>query len=124
MDGANSLIKCLKQVGEKGLILDVPKGVLHLKSDCSLLDEKTILLTKRLANKAIFSGFKRVVVPSSELGAANSLRINATVFMGEEYPQSISKVRALGFNVLTLPTSEIGKIDGGLSCMSLRWRGD
>ena len=120
--GAKSLKRCLKEIGEKGCILNVPTGVLHLKSDCSLLDEGTILLTKRLTNEVIFSGLKQVVVPSTELGAANSIRIGDKVLMGEEYPQSIRKVRALGFSVLPLPTSEIGKIDGGLSCMSLRWR--
>ncbi|MBH67955.1 MAG: dimethylarginine dimethylaminohydrolase [Rhodospirillaceae bacterium] len=121
LDGAQALISCLNQNQKSGIICKVPDGVLHLKSDCALLDEETILITERLANQPVFSNFKKIVVPREENLSANAIRVNSQVLMGREYPKTLEMVMALGFNVVPLATSEIRKIDAGLSCMSLRW---
>lgn len=41
--------------------------------------------------------------------------------IGADFTQSIDLLDSLGYKVVALPTTEIGKIDAGLSCMSLRW---
>ena len=96
-------------------------NVLHFKSDCSLLDENTIFTTRRLDASGIFNGFKTVLVPDGEEAAANALRVNDVVMIGESFTKSIDLLDGLGYDLVPLQTTEIGKIDAGLSCMSLRW---
>lgn len=119
--GAQALAASLERLGRKGRIVETPKGVLHFKTDCSLLDTETVLATHRLAGSGFFAGLREVVVPEGEEPAANALRVNDVVFVGSDYPRTIDLLDARGYQVVPLKTSEIGRIDAGLSCMSLRW---
>jgi dimethylargininase len=47
--------------------------------------------------------------------------VNGAVFIGAHFPRTVELVGSLGFDVRPLPVREIGKLDAGLSCMSLRW---
>jgi dimethylargininase len=120
-EGAEALLECLLELGESGVIVKTPDDVLHFKSDCSLLDDDTVLSTRRLSTSGVFSNFKQLIVPEGEEAGANALRVNDRVLVGTDYPGTISLVRNAGYKVVPLSTSEIGKIDAGLSCMSLRW---
>ncbi|GAA4125322.1 arginine deiminase family protein [Aminobacter aganoensis] len=119
--GAEGLIASLDRLGRKGEIVQTPEGVLHFKSDCSLLDGETMLSTKRLARSGVFKDFREVLIPEGEEPAANALRVNDVVMVGADYPRTIEMLDKLGYQVVALKTTEIGKIDAGLSCMSLRW---
>jgi len=119
--GAEALVKLLEKTDRKGEIVQTPKSVLHFKTDCSLLDEETVFTTKRLARSGIFAGLKTVFTPEGEEAAANALRVNDHLMVGRDFTRSIEVLDNLGYNVVVLPTAEIGKIDAGLSCMSLRW---
>jgi dimethylargininase len=120
--GAAALVSLLAEIGRQGVVVTTPPGVLHLKSDCSLLDDETILCTPRLAAARPFSGFRLILTPDGEEGAANALRIGGAVLLSEGYPQSAELLDRSGYAVTALKTAEIAKIDAGLSCMSLRWR--
>jgi dimethylargininase len=50
------------------------------------------------------------------------IRIRDRVLIGEGFPRTRECIESLGVPTVALPVSEIGKIDAGLSCMSLRWR--
>ena len=119
--GAQALIDCLAQWGHRGEIVETPANVLHFKSDCSLLDEATVLCTARLSASGVFRDLRQVLVPAGEEPAANALRVNDALLVGAGYPETIALLRQHGFPVVPLPTAEIAKIDAGLSCMSLRW---
>jgi len=121
-EGAKALAGLLDAIGLNGLPVETPRGVLHFKSDCSLLDEEAILATSRLAASGAFDGFRMVLTPEGEEGAANALRVNDRVLVSAGYPRTAEMLDSLGFRVVTLATAEIAKIDAGLSCMSLRWR--
>jgi dimethylargininase len=121
MDGALALIECLKTFGYKGEIVNTPEGVLHLKTECSLLDEETILVTRRMEQSGIFAGFNKIVVPQGEEPAANVIRINDSLLVSANYPRTIDLLEQSGYLVVPIETAEIQKIDAGLSCMSLRW---
>ena len=97
--------------------------MLHLKSDCSLIDFETILVTERLANEEIFKDLNKILVPLTELSAANAIRIKSKIFIGEQFSETIQILEKLQYVLVPLPITEISKIDAGLSCMSLRWRG-
>lgn len=119
--GAEGLISSLDRLGRKGEIVQTPEGVLHFKTDCSLLDDQTMLTTERLGRSGVFNGFRQVTIPAGEEPAANALRVNGVVMVGSDYPRTIEMLDRLGYTVVPLKTTEIGKIDAGLSCMSLRW---
>jgi dimethylargininase len=122
-EGAAALVSVLAEIGQQGIVVKTPPGVLHLKSDCSMLDEEVILCTPRLAASAPFPGFRIVLTPEGEEGAANALRIGNTVLISQNYPLTADLLAREGYRVETLATQEVAKIDAGLSCMSLRWRG-
>ena len=120
--GARALQVLLTRLGRRSLVVKTPPGVLHLKTDCSLLDDETILATERLAASGIFRRSRIVLVPAGEEAAANSLRVNEKVFVGESFPRTGERLSALGYEVVTLPQSQIALLDAGFSCLSLRWR--
>ena len=121
LTGARSVANSLKKLGREARIVETPAGVLHFKSDCAILDEDTILTTGRLAQSGVFAEFDTIITPEGEEAAANALRINDVVFISGGYPRTEDLLRARGFKLVVLDTSEIAKIDAGLSCMSLRW---
>lgn len=121
-EGARALIEALAEIGLRGVAVRTPRDVLHLKSDCSLLDDETVLTTARLAHAGVFDGFRIVTVPGGEEGAANAVRVNDRVLVSAGYPRTADLLARAGYHVVALQTREVAKIDAGLSCMSLRWR--
>jgi dimethylargininase len=119
--GAADLQKLLSSIGLVSQVTRVPPGTLHLKTDCSLIDEETVLATEALAESAVLDGFRILVVPNEERSATNALRINEVVFIRAGCPRTLDLLQNHGLKVLPLPVSEIARIDAGLSCMSLRW---
>jgi dimethylargininase len=121
-EGARALTALLEELGLRGRPVETPADVLHFKSDCSLLDEETILATARLASSGVFEGFRVVLTPDGEDGAANAVRVNDRVLISDAFPRTAEALDRLGYKLAPLATREIAKIDAGLSCMSLRWR--
>jgi len=119
--GAEALAACLAELGRNSSIVETPDDVLHLKSACSLLDDETMLCTPGLAATGILAGFRQVATANGEEAAANALRVNDAVLVGAGFPRTIERLGTAGYTVVSVETSEIGKIDAGLSCMSLRW---
>lgn len=120
--GAAALIAALAELGRTGAVVRTPPGVLHFKSDCSLLDDSTVLAAARLAASGLFAGLRVLLVPDGEEAAANALRVNGAVFVGEGFPRTAAMLRDAGYRVVPLPVAQVGLLDAGLSCMSLRWR--
>lgn len=98
-----------------------PPGVLHFKTDCSLLDAETILSTRRLAASGCFDGYKVIHVAEGEEACANSIRFNDLVIMPAGFPKTRAVLDQAGYNVREIGNSECAKIDGGMSCLSLRF---
>lgn len=119
--GAGALASCLTKLGLESRVVTTPPGVLHFKTDCSLLDETCVLSTQRLAAGGVFDDLDVILVPEGEEAAANALRVNDVVLVGSQFPRTIEALDAAGYSVVPLATTEIGRIDAGLSCMSLRW---
>jgi len=119
--GAESLKEKLESLGRAARIVQTPDGVLHFKTASALLDENTILCTGAMAQSGVFEGFRLVVTSAGEEAAANALRINDTILLGDRFPRTADLIRGLRLSVKTLAVTEIAKLDAGLSCMSLRW---
>ena len=98
-----------------------PPGVLHFKTDCSLLDSETVLSTRRLSASGCFAGYKIIDVPDGEEAAANTIRFNDLVLMPVGFPKTRDAIAAAGFTLREIGNSECAKLDGGMSCLSLRF---
>ena len=101
--------------------VNTPPGVLHFKTDCSLLDEETILSTRRLAESGCFNGYRVIHTEPGEEACANTIRFNELVIMPSGFPKTSERLTKAGFNVKSIGNSEAAKLDGGMSCLSLRF---
>jgi dimethylargininase len=97
-----------------------PPGVLHFKTDCSLLDAETILATRRLAASGCFDGYRVIHTADNEEAAANSIRYNELVLMPSGFSLTRERLLEAGYEVREINNSECAKLDGGMSCLSLR----
>ena len=121
LDGVQSIEPILTRFGYTVRIVDTPEGVLHFKSDSSLLDSETIFSTKALAAGNCFEGYRVILTPDGEEESANLIRVNDYVIMRTGFPKAKAILEREGYVVLTVDTAEAAKVDGGLSCMSLRF---
>ena len=120
-EGAEELIELLAKLGKRGEVAETPKDVLHFKTGCSLIDEETLFALPQMANLPVFAGLRVIAVPAGEEKAANKLRIRDAALIGDNFPKSREIIEAHGVRTIPLPVEQIGLIDAGLSCMSLRW---
>ncbi|MBU2981017.1 dimethylarginine dimethylaminohydrolase [Lentibacter algarum] len=98
-----------------------PEGVLHFKTDCSLLDEETILSTERLSVSGCFEGYKVLHTAEGEEACANAIRFNELVIMPAGFPKTAEMLDKAGYNLRLVGNTEAAKLDGGMSCLSLRF---
>lgn len=98
-----------------------PEGVLHFKTDCSLMDAEAILSTTRLDASGCFEGYKVMHVPEGEEAAANAIRFNNLVLMAAGFPRTAEMLDKAGFEIVEIDNSDCAKLDGGMSCLSLRF---
>ncbi len=101
--------------------VQTPPDVLHFKTDCSLLDETTILATRRLDASGCFEGYNVIHTADGEEACANAIRFNELVVMPSGFPKTAAKLAASGYRVKEIGNTEAAKLDGGMSCLSLRF---
>ena len=120
-EGAENLLRILNSLGASIEIAKTPKDILHFKSECSLIDEDTILLTTKMLENNIFKkNYRFFEIPKGEEIAANSLRINNNLLIPSGCPKTYDML-SKNYNIIPLSVNEVYKVDAGLSCMSLRW---
>lgn len=124
--GANLLGDFLSQAGYTSSLVDIRKSVptgsfLHLKSGLAYLGDERLVLAEALQNQREFALYDRVCVNSAELYAANCIRVNDHILIARGYLQFEESLQELGYQTIALKMSEFRKMDGGLSCLSLRF---
>jgi dimethylargininase len=119
--GFDWLKSVLADWGYTALAVHTPDDVLHFKSDCCVLDSNTILATSRLAGAECFAKFRVLTVPAGEEAAANSIRVNKTVLVPAGFPKTAVLLARENYSVEAVSVSQAALLDGGLSCMSLRF---
>jgi dimethylargininase len=119
-EGAQQMIVYLKKYGYSGSVVHV-ENMLHLKTGISYLEQNTIAATREYLSIPDFQKFKVLGVDHQESYAANCLWINGTVLVARGFPKTIQTIEAAGYSVIELDVSEFRKLDGGLSCLSLRF---
>lgn len=121
--GAEALAVWLRGHGRRVDVVDVRgvPGLLHLKTGLSWLGDGRVAVIQAFADHPALAAYERIVVADEEAYAANCLRIGDAVLLPAGYPRFAAAVRALRLQVVALEMSEFQKVDGGLSCLSLRW---
>ncbi len=127
-DGARQLAEHLAKEGYTSSCVDVRgmTSILHLKSGISYIGpgpagENTLVVMEEMADWPEFAGFDLLRVSAEESYAANCVRVNERVLVAAGYPLMTEELRRRGYDPLVLDMSEFRKMDGGLSCLSLRF---
>jgi len=122
-DGARQLTGFLESVGYRSSIVDIRghRHLLHLKSGISYIGEGRIVTALGIAEIGAFRSYERVVVSDAERYAANCIRINDRVLMAAGYPRLAETLAGLGYATVPVDLSEFRKMDGSLTCLSLRF---
>ena len=137
--GAQQLAELLARFGYTSSLVDIRKSgtgvppvthaqdaratphILHLKSGLSSLGDNRLAVIEALANRPEFRGYDLVRVNDNEMYAANCIRVNDHVLVAAGYPAFAGTLRELGYQTIALDMTEFQKMDGGLSCLSLRF---
>jgi len=108
----------LAVLGLRVVAVELPPGVLHLKCVCSPIGADRVLLAEGSIPAATFDA-AIVWVPAAETYAANAVAVGDQVIVAEGYPRTHEALAAAGFTVHAVPTSEVQKADGSLTCQSI-----
>ena len=122
-EGARQLAALLAQEGFTSSIIDIrgSSRVLHLKTGMSYLGERRIVAMREVADHPAFRDYHVIEIAPEENYAANLLRIKAFVILAAGFPKIAKTVADLGHTIVPLDMSEFRKMDGSLSCLSLRF---
>jgi dimethylargininase len=96
-------------------------SVLHLKTGVSYLENNCLLAWGEFVNRPEFAAFCLLKVDDTEAYAANSVWINGRVLVPEGCDKTRAMIEAAGYDTIAVNVSEFRKLDGGLSCLSLRF---
>ncbi|WP_324753863.1 dimethylarginine dimethylaminohydrolase family protein [Roseovarius sp. Pro17] len=120
-EGVAELRIILEEWGHSLRELQTPEGVLHFKTDCSLLDPETVLSTKLLDNGYCFDGYRVLHLPEGEEAAANAIRFNDVVLLPDGFPKTADMLTREGYDIRPIDNTDCALLDGGMSCLSLRF---
>ena len=122
-EGARQLTAHLNSLGHTASTVDIRqmRSILHLKSGISFIGDDTLVVMEEMAANPQFARFDLLSVGPEESYAANCVRVNERVLLAEGFPRIADDLAARGFTPRVLGMSEFRKMDGGLSCLSLRF---
>jgi dimethylargininase len=118
--GAAQLGAILEHFGNTWVSVPVGAG-LHLKSSVSWVGGNTLLLSEAYAYQPEFETYEQIIIDPNEAYACNTLWINHNLLTPKGFPKTLEQLQKLSLPIFELETSEIEKMDGGLTCMSLRF---
>lgn len=119
-EGARQLAEILEVAGMQCIPLAAGDS-LHLKSSINGLGDDRLLVTQAFSECAALSGFERVVIPPDESYAGNSLLVNGRVIVPAGFPATRGLIDKCGIETIEAQVSEFRKMDGGLTCLSIRF---
>ena len=118
--GARQMIALLETHGLSGSTVEM-REMLHLKTGLSYLENNTLVACGEFLHKPEFANFNLIAIDADEACAANCIWVNGTVIVPAGFPKTRKKIEAAGYPVIPVDVSEFQKLDGGVSCLSLRF---
>ena len=121
--GAEQLRALLGSFGYMASLIDIRglTSILHLKSGLAYLGDNRLVVIDTLAHHEAFHGYELIHTNAGEEYAANCIRVNDRVLIAAGYSEFEGRLKELGYETIALDMSEFQKMDGGLSCLSLRF---
>lgn len=121
--GAKQIADFLAELDFSSSLIDIRNlsNILHLKSGLSYLGNRRLALIDSLAHRNEFRDYEAVAVTANEEYAANCLPINNRIFVAKGFLRFEKQLCDLGYETIALEMSEFQKMDGGLSCLSIRF---
>lgn len=119
-EGAGQFIAALEKYGMSGEMVPLNE-ILHLKTGLSYLENDNLLICGEFLDSPVFKKYNQIKIPAGEEYAANCIWVNGKVIVPVGYPKTKALIADLGYDIIEVDTSEYRKIDGGLSCLSLRF---
>ena len=121
--GAAQLSEILARQGYRCDCIDIRStpGILHLKSGIAYIGDNRMVVIDALADHPALASYELIRVDPEEAYAANCVRIKDRVLFPAGYPRLAARLRGLGYTLVELDMTEFQKMDGGLSCLSLRF---
>ncbi|ABF43094.1 amidinotransferase [Candidatus Koribacter versatilis Ellin345] len=122
-EGVQQLGMFLEALGYTASVVDIREmqSILHLKSGIAYIGENTLVVWEEMADLPQFQGYELIRVSPDEHYGANCVRVNDCVLVAEGFPKLTAELECRAFKPLLLEMSEFEKMDGGLSCLSLRF---
>jgi len=122
-EGAKQLARLLDSFGYSSSLIDIRglSNILHLKSGLAYVGGKHLLVIEALRGLKEFCGYDLICLNSAEEYAANCLSLNSRVLVAAGFNETKKELERLGYQTIALDISEFQKMDGGLSCLSLRF---
>jgi dimethylargininase len=122
-EGAVQLADWLTAHGFTASLMDIRKlpGLLHLKTGLAWLGGRRLLAVGEIAGHQGLRGWEVLTVPDGEDYAANCVRVNDVLLVAQGFPATSALLGELGYTLAPLAMSEYRKMDGGPSCLSVRW---
>lgn len=118
--GAEQLITILQRYGMAGSIIPVTE-FLHLKTGVTWVGGNRLLAAGEFIERPEFANFDIQPVDVTDAAAANCLRINDSILVPAGFPRVRALLEPLAERVIEIDISEYTKLDGGLTCLSLRF---
>ena len=118
--GAKQLIDILESYEMTGSEIKLEK-VLHLKTGVSYLEKNNFVVAGEFITKPEFQKYNQLKIDDDESYAANCVWVNDRVMVAKGFPESKKIIKEAGYNIIEVDVSEFQKLDGGLSCLSLRF---
>ncbi|UCH20754.1 MAG: amidinotransferase [Deltaproteobacteria bacterium] len=119
-EGAQQLGEILERFGNTWTKVPVTFG-LHFKSSVNRIGENTLLVSREYADFEELKQYEKIIVDENEKSACNTLWVNNHLITPKGFPSTRKKLETTGLDIVELDVSEVRKMDGGLTCMSLRF---
>ena len=120
LEGAKQIIQILTKYGMSGSTISLKK-VLHLKTGLSYLEENNLVVCGEFVNDSSLGQYNPIEIPEKESYAANCIWVNESVIIPLGYPTTNQRIKNAGYPIIETDVTEFQKLDGGLSCLSLRY---
>jgi len=120
LEGAQQIIKVLEQYDLSGSVIKLEK-VLHLKTGVAYIEHNNLLACGELVTHEEFQKFNILEITEEESYAANCIWVNDRVLIPRGFTKARRTIEKSGYLTVEVDVSEFQKLDGGLSCLSLRF---
>jgi len=118
--GAGQVITFLEKYELTGSVIELEK-VLHLKTGLAYLEDNNLVVCGEFTSKPEFQKYNLLVIPEDESYAANCIWVNGKVILPKGFLKTRAIIQSCGYEIIEVDVSEFQKLDGGLSCLSLRF---